>query len=181
MTVFVALLRGINVGGNKPIKMADLRALCAELGLADAQTVLQSGNLVFAAKGGGGLAGRLEDAIEARFGFRPTVILRTAATLADAIARNPFAGRDDVDPRKLLVMFLADAPDADAAKRLAALDTGPEETRLDGHELYLHYPEGVGRSKLTNALLERAAGVPGTARNWNTLARLHDLADTLES
>jgi uncharacterized protein (DUF1697 family) len=181
MTVHIALLRGVNVGGRNQIKMAALRELCEPLGLAGAQTLLQSGNLVFASGDrGAALSSRIADAIERSFGFRTEVILRTADALADTIARNPFAGRDDVDARRLLVMFLAAAPAADADDRLAALDVGREEARLDRRQVYLHYPDGVGRSKLTNALLERAVGTAGTARNWHTVTRLGTLAAALK-
>lgn len=183
MTVWIAFLRGINVGGNKPIKMADLRKVAEGLGLDGVQTVLQSGNLLFTADESdpAPLAARLEEAIEAEWGFHSEVIPRTAAELRDAIARNPFAGRDDVDPRRLLIMFLTGAPGGDAAADLAALDTDGEEMVLDGTELYLHYPDGIGRSKLTGARLERSLGTNGTARNLNTLTRVLDAADALEA
>lgn len=180
MTVWVAFLRGINVGGNKPIKMADLRELAGSLGLGDAQTVLQSGNLVFTADAGDpdGLTPRLEAAIEARWGFHSDVILRTAAQVRDAVSRNPFAGRGDVDPRRQLIMFLAGSPAAGAAEDLASIDAGREEMILDGTELYIHYPDGIGRSKLTGPRLERSLRTAGTARNMNTLARVIGVAGT---
>jgi uncharacterized protein (DUF1697 family) len=181
MTVWAAFLRGINVGGHKPIKMAELRDVAVSLCLDGVQTVLQSGNLVFAADDGdrAGLATRLEDAIDAHWDFRPRVILRTAAQVDAAIARNPFAGRAGADPRRVLIMFLAGPPAADAEAKLAALDRDREEIVLDGLELHLAYPDGIGRSKLTGDRLERALGVPGTARNWNTLARVRDLVGAL--
>ncbi len=181
MTVWAAFLRGINVGGHKPIKMAELRGVAGALGLDGVETVLQSGNLVFASEDADpdALAARLEDAIDAHWDFRPRVILRTAAQVDAAIARNPFAGRAGADPRRLLVMFLAGPPAADAEARLAALDRDREEMALDGLALHLAYPDGIGRSKLTGDRLERALGVPGTARNWNTLARVRDLAAAL--
>lgn len=172
MTAWIAFLRGINVGGRKPVKMADLRNLAKGLGFEDVQTVLQSGNLLFTAGADepGPIAAKLEDAIEARWSFRADVILRSLAELSDAIDRNPFAGRDDVDPRRLLIMFLAGVPETNAAPGVDGIEG--EEMILDGREMYLHYPDGIGRSKVTGARLERAMGVRGTARNANTLARV---------
>src|SRR5271166_158926 len=109
MTVVISMLRGVNVGGHNKIKMDALRDLYKSLGLRDAQTYVQSGNVAFKtdAEGLASLAKRIEDAIERKFGFRPGVTLRTAADLRDVIARNPFAKRRDVDPGKLIVTFLA--------------------------------------------------------------------------
>jgi uncharacterized protein (DUF1697 family) len=173
MTVFAALLRAINVGGTGNLKMADLKALCEEIGFGDVRTLLQSGNVVFTAKGTDkAVANMLADAIEKGHGFRPAIAVRTAAEIADAIKENPFKAETKKDPR-FVVGFLAGSPAAGAAARIAAVkgDNG-ERLSLSGHELYVHYPEGQGRSKVTNAVLERALGVAVTVRNWNTVTKL---------
>jgi uncharacterized protein (DUF1697 family) len=173
----VALLRGINVGGNKIVSMADLRDLCAGLGLADARTLLQSGNLVFRSGGrrGAALEKLLESAAEERLSFRIHFFVRTAEEWKKIIARNPFAEEARRDPGHLLVMCLKAAPKPEAVESLRAAITGREAVRVAGREAYLVYPDGVGRSRLTHALIEKKLGTPGTARNWNTVLKLDGL------
>jgi uncharacterized protein (DUF1697 family) len=181
MAVLVAMLRGVNVGGRNKLAMDALRTLCGSLGLRQPQTCLQSGNVVFATDQPDliPLASGIEDAIEKRFGFRPAVILRTPAELTRVIARNPFAARDGIDPARLIVTFLARDPGPGAHARIRALHAGPEELRLAGRELYTYYPDGMGRSKLSPALLDKALATPGTGRNWNTVTKLLELAQRL--
>ena len=182
MTVAISLLRGINVGGHHLIPMAALRALYEELGVRQPQTYLQSGNVVFraSARDLARLGGRLEAAIENRFGFRPDVMIRTAAELRDVIARNPFATRRGIEPAKLAVLFLARDPGAAARGKLRGIDTGPEELRIHDRELYIYFPNGMGRPKLSAQLIEKTLETPGTARNWNTVTRLAEMAEKLE-
>ncbi len=182
MPVLICLLRGVNVGGHHKIKMEDLRALCASLKLRDAQTCVQSGNVVFRTRETDlpRLARRLEDAIERTCGFRPDVIMRTCAELRDVIARNPFAGRGGIESNRLLVTFLAADPGDDARARVRAIQTNPEELHIDGRELYIYYPDGMGRSKLTAAVLDRALKTSGTGRNWNTVTKLLEMAEALD-
>ncbi|HME32957.1 MAG TPA: DUF1697 domain-containing protein [Terriglobales bacterium] len=182
MTVVISMLRGVNVGGHNKIKMDALRDLYESLGLRDAQTYVQSGNTVFRteAKDLAVLAKRIEDAIERKFGFRPVVILRTTADLRDAIARNPFAKRRGIDASKLLVTFLAAAPSPEARDEILRIKTGPEEVRIDGRELYVYFPDGMGRSKVWPAI-EKALKKSGTGRNWNTVTKLLEIAERLEA
>jgi len=182
MPVVISMLRGVNVGGHGKIKMDVLRELCASLKLRNAQTYVQSGNVVFetADRDLAPLAGRIEQAIERKFGFRPDVILRTASELRDVIARNPFASRSGIEPSKLLVTFLARQPSAEVRTKLLAIKTDPEELYLDGRELYAYFPNGMGRSKLSWPLVERTLAIPGTGRNWNTVTKLLEVAESLE-
>src|SRR6266576_1851648 len=113
-----------------------------------------------------------------RFGFRPGVILRTSSDLRDVIKKNPFAHRD-LDPSKLLVTFLATDPAPDAREALLRIKPVPEELRIAGRELYIYFPNGIGRSKLP-PLLDRILKNSGTARNWNTVTRLLAMAEKLE-
>jgi len=182
MTVVISLLRGVNVGGHNKIKMEALRALYESMGLRDAQTCVQSGNVVFRTqrRGLGLLAKRIEDGIEHSFGFRPAVIVRTSSELRDVIARNPFARRGGIDPSKLLVTFLAGDPDAEAREKVLRIKADPEEVRIDGRELYIYFPNGMARPKLSPAVLEKTLKTAGTGRNWNTVTKLLEIAERLE-
>jgi uncharacterized protein (DUF1697 family) len=165
MTTQIALLRGINVGGNKMVAMSDLRALAARLGLRDARTLLQSGNLIFRSdKQPAKLEALLEKELDG-----VTVFVRNAAEWAQIVARNPFPAEAKNDPGHLLVMLLKEAKDVTS---LQAAIVGREVLRADGRQLYIVYPDGQGTSKLTNALIERKLGTRGTARNWNTVMKL---------
>ena len=161
MPTFIALIRGINVGGHKKVSMADVKALCENLGYTNVRTLLNSGNVIFEAKKAD--AKKLEAALDAR------VIILTAKELDEAIANNPF----DTKGRNLSLLLLMVLE----AEPKGKLDwPGPEEIERRGRYLYLYYPNGAGRSKLTNALIERKLQVAGTARNWNTVTKLATLA-----
>jgi uncharacterized protein (DUF1697 family) len=181
VTAFVALLRAVNVGGTGIIRMADLKAICEKAGFRQVKTLLQSGNVAFIASGtDNAVAKKLAAAIEKSHGFRPEIIVRTADEIADAMRRNPFKAEEKTDPKFLVTVFTADRPTAGAAERLAAVKVAGERLHLSGRELYVHYATGQGTSKVTNAVLERAMGVPATARNWNTVGKLLVLARELE-
>ena len=176
--LFIAFIRGINVGGKKKLRMDDLRTLCETIGLAGAKTVLQSGNLVFNTTRSDRkrLAGDIEKGIRESAGIQATVILRTAAELQQAVERNPFPSEAQSDPGHLLIVLLDGKPTAAAEADLRKSYTGPETMHLIGQELFIHYSQGIGDSKLTLTLIERTLGVAGTARNWNTVQRLLGLA-----
>jgi uncharacterized protein (DUF1697 family) len=178
MTSVVSMLRGINVGGKRLIRMADLVDLYASIGLAKPQSYIQSGNVLFGTskKNLTGLAGQIGDAIHGRFDIRTDVILRTSQELAGIIDKNPFAARAEVLGKSLVVHFLAADPVAGAQDRIHSLPPSPEELHLLGHELYVYYPDGVGRATVSQSLIDRALGVPVTGRNWNTVLKLLELA-----
>jgi uncharacterized protein (DUF1697 family) len=168
VTVFVALLRAVNVGGTGLLPMQTLRDLCAEIGLDNPRTYIQSGNVVFAsARGEAEIRDRLQDAVAQHMGKPVDVMLRSAAALRGVLQGNPFPA---APPAKVGVAFLAKAP----AKRLLdeIVIPGPEAVRLGQRELYIHYPEGMGKSKLK---LPKSAG-PATTRNINTVAKLVAMA-----
>jgi len=176
MTTWIALLRGINVGGHHKVPMADLRAVVASLGYQDVATYIQSGNVVFATDGEEStIVGALEEAIESRFGFPVPVVLRTVTELA-AISRHHPLATPASDPRRLMVAFLDRVPDVSVRGALDPEEFAPDRSALVGREVYLTYPNGSGRSKLNHALLERRLGVRATVRNWNTVAKLAALA-----
>jgi uncharacterized protein (DUF1697 family) len=174
MASHVALLRAVNVGGRNLIGMAELRASFAALGFPDARTLLQSGNVVFSGGGRdpGALETRLEAETEKRFRVRVDYMVRTAKEWKEIVARNPFADEARRDPSRLLVLFLKQTPRAGAEIALRVAIKGPERVRVAGRHAYIVYPEGIGRSKLTPALLERELGVRGSGRNWNTILKL---------
>jgi uncharacterized protein (DUF1697 family) len=180
MTV-ISLLRGVNVGGNRMIKMEALRALYESLGLQQPQTFINSGNVVFRTKqrAMASLAKSIEDAIEKSFGFRADVLCRTSSEMRSVIARNPFAGRTDIDPSKLLVVFLGSALDDEARKRVLQIKADPEELRADGGELYIYFAAGLARPRLSMAQVEKAHKKPWTGRNWNTVTKLLEIAESM--
>jgi len=182
MKVVISMLRGINVGGHNKIAMEALRSLYASLGLLDAQTYVQSGNVVFRTKEKNlvSLAARIESAIERSFGFRPSAILRTTSELRAAIAANPFASRSGIEPSKLLVTFLAASPSAEARQKALSIKADPEELHIHDRELYTYFPNGMARPRLSMASVERALKIPGTGRNWNSVTKLLEMAESLE-
>lgn len=173
----VAFLRAVNVGGTGRLPMADLKALAEEIGLAEPKTLLQSGNLVFDAMGKAPakLESLLESEIKKRFGIETTVMVRNGAALKAVIARNPFPKQAKSDPGFLHVYFLKDKTTVKHVDALRAAIKGPEKVKGDGREVFLFYPDGAGRSKLTNAVIERHLGARGTARNWNTVKKAAEM------
>lgn len=179
MPVVITMLRGVNVGGRNLVKMDALRELCKTLDLREACTHLQSGNVVFKTRSLGALAARIEGGIERTFGFHSDVILRTPAEMKTVIANIPF-DTSAIDPAKLLVYFLARDPGEEARERISKIDTGPEELRVCARELYIYFPNGMARPKLSTAALDRALKVPATGRNWNTVNKLLEIAERLD-
>jgi len=181
MTTHIALLRAVNVGGNRSLPMADLRAMLADLRCENPRTLLQSGNAVFGADAkisAATLEKKLEAEAQKRFGFPVAFMLRTAAQWDTIIANNPFADAAKKDPGRLVVMAFKGAPGTAAVAALRETCKGPEVIGVIGRDAYIIYPDGQGNSKLTNALIERKLGVAGTARNWNTVMKLAALAAT---
>lgn len=179
MTTLIALLRGINVTGNNRLPMKELSALLTSMGLRDVRTYIQSGNVVFRCeqKDKASLAAKIGSAIEAQHGFAPHVLLLDAAELRQAIAGNPFP-EAATNPKSVHLFFLADAPQHPDLKSLEAIKTDSENYRLAGKLFYLHTPEGFGTSRLP-ARVEKLLGVATTARNWNTVCKLAEMAGDL--
>jgi uncharacterized protein (DUF1697 family) len=183
MTVVISMLRGVNVGGHNKIKMEALKAVYKALKLRDAQTYVQSGNVIFATneRDLARVAKRIEDGIEKKFGFRPDVILRTATEMRDVVARNPFAKRRGIEPGKLLVSFLASDPGEEAREKVRQMKCDPEELRIEERELYIYFSNGSGRSKLSLAKLEKVLKTPITGRNWNSVTKVLEMAEAVEA
>ena len=178
MQVFVALLRGINVGGNNILPMQDLRDLLAGLGCADVATYIQSGNAVFRHSGSAAkLSILIADKIESNFSFRPAVMVIAARLFADIAAANPYSDLAD-DPKQVHIAFLG-APAVSAnLDRLQELASAGEEFILKGTAFYLYAPNGIGRSKLA-AAVEKCLGVATTSRNARTVSKIGELLDRL--
>ena len=171
-----AMLRAVNVGGTGKLPMAELKAMLADEGFAEPQTLLASGNAVFGAKEpAAAVERRLEAALKARFGFATDVFVREGAELEAVIAACPFEDFARDQPSRLMVAFLKDEPPVDLSplERWATLG---EKVARGPRCLYIAYPEGAGRSKLANA---RTAASKGTSRNWNTVTRLAALLSPL--
>lgn len=176
MARLIALLRAVNVGGRK-LPMAELRALCGELGWEDARTYIQSGNLVFTAPGKPeALEAKLEKAIKDRFALDVPVIVRTAAQWAVCVAANPFPKVAEEAPNRLQLLVSKRHPDAGAVDKLMERARAGEAVEAAGGALWFHFPEGVGTSKLTPTRIDKAAGSPSTGRNWRTALKLQEMA-----
>jgi len=181
-TNLVALLRAINLAGQKSVPMADLKTMLAKLGFDGARSLLASGNLVFAAGGRVPPSAKLETRLEAeaakRLKLDTSFFVRSAAEMRAMVGRNPFPDEAKRDPGHLVALFLKDAVDEPRVDGLRAAIVGREQVAGVGREIFAFYPDGIGRSKLTMALIEKKLGVRGTGRNWNTVLKLEALAHT---
>lgn len=177
MTTYVALLRGINLGGRRKVAMADLRALVADLGYADVRSHLQSGNVVFRAdtRSAAAVEKAVEKAIASTLGMDVRVVVRSATQLAAVVTADPFASTAD-DPARYLVVFLEKAVSVSWTASLDAARFAPERLAVVGKELYLWLPGGVNDSPLGKAVLTKKLGGAATARNWRTVTRLAEMA-----
>lgn len=171
----LVLLRAVNVGGHGALPMADLRAAAANLGHTDVATHLATGNLLLTPAPGSpgtadGLAARLTADLGDRLGRPLALTVRTRAEVDDVVAANPYPAAAADDPAHLVVVFLDGPAPADGAVDLSRY--GRERATWRGREGYVHYPDGIGRSKVTAGVLDRLAGRSGTARNWRTVLAL---------
>jgi uncharacterized protein (DUF1697 family) len=175
-SAWVALLRGINVGGKNRLLMKDLAAMFVEVGCDDVRTYIQSGNVVFGADPvlAAEVPSRISASIRDRFGYEIPIVTRRASDLDAIVEANPFVA-SGAETDRLHVLFLADAP---AAEQVEALDpdrSPGDEFAVRGREIYLHYPNGTARSKLTNAWFDSRLSTVSTMRNWKTVRKLIEL------
>lgn len=180
MSAWIALIRGINVGGSGRLRMKDLSKHFERAGCSDIRTYIQSGNVVFKARIGSTekFAGRIADAIEARHGFRPAVMLITAKALRDAIASNPYPGAEST-PQCLHVFFLEGVPTISAVAAADGLASPSERFSVVGRTLFFHAPDGLARSKFVRGI-DKALQMSTTSRNWRTLTKLAELVSSIE-
>lgn len=176
MPVYIALLRGVNVGQNI-LKMERLRSLCDDIGMKNACTYVQSGNVVFS---GQGSAPHWERAIAKKLAGETrlpvTVIVRSAEELAGVLKANPFLREKDIDVNRLHVTFLSEAPSRTGLETASVVDGGMDRFKCVGKEIYLYCPGGYGATKLTNTMFEKKLGIKATTRNWNTVNELCEMA-----
>lgn len=174
MTTYIALLRGINVGGNKIIKMLDLKAMFQTLGFENVRTYIQSGNVVFESDEGSEslLTGVIERKIHEVFEFEVSVIIRTLAEMENVIANDPFQLSEPEEFKRWYVTFLPAEPSAEALDKLRTYENGPDKVRFVGREIYILYEVSVSQSPLFKVPFDRILGMTLTARNWNTVNKL---------
>jgi uncharacterized protein (DUF1697 family) len=177
-TTHLALLRGINVGGKNKLPMDVLLEMFIEAGCKDVRTYIQSGNVIFNASKH--VSARISDGITTRIaerlGYRTPVILRTTEQLRDVACRNPFLEAGAAQ-ETLYVMFLANTPSALQVEKLDPNRSPPDAFRVRGQEIYMHLPDGVANSKLTNAYFDAKLATTGTSRNWRTVTKLLELME----
>lgn len=180
MTKYIAILRGINVGGKRRLKMEKLKALFRELGFSDVETYIQSGNVMFNAsekESDTTISDKIEAAIFKKYDFKVPVIVRTASELKEAIASNPFyaSGNEDVD--RLHLTFLKIYPSAERIEKASSANFAPDDFKVHGKNVFLHCSGKYSDSKLSNTFFESKLKVPATTRNWKTVLKLGELID----
>jgi uncharacterized protein (DUF1697 family) len=177
MTVYVALLRGINVSGQKIIKMEALRAIFASLQFQNVKTYIQSGNVIFESTEDSVdvLQERTESRLEETLGYKVPVMIRTMSELEKVIRQNPFARSENIDDGHLYVTFLSQVPTADAIHGLESYKNDVDDFRVVDREVYLLCRNAYGRSLFSNNFLENKLGVLATTRNWNTVNRIANM------
>lgn len=182
METYIAILRGINVSGQKMIPMKDLQALLQELPLQQVRTYIQSGNVLFEAEATDAqvLAGKIESKLFDRYQFHVPVLIRTAGELQAALERNPFLQQREPETDKLHVTFLAEAPLQGHIDQVSGLDFAPDKWVIAGKEVFLYCPQGYGRTKLNNTFFEKKLGVRATTRNLKTVLQLIRMAATAD-
>lgn len=177
MQQYVTILRGINVSGQKKIKMADLSALYQSLGYANVRTYIQSGNVVFGAPAGKAekIAGDIEQGIYKAFGFEVPVIVRTHGEMSKVVRSNPFLKESGIDFSKLHVTFLDAVPDRERLREFYPAIPGQDRCQVKGAEVFLYCPGGYGKTRLSNTFLEKRLDRRATTRNWKTVNVLNEM------
>jgi uncharacterized protein (DUF1697 family) len=176
----VSFLRGVNMTGHNKIKMTDLSAIYRKLGFKDAETYIQSGNVVFNCKDDVNIqivATLVEEAILKKFKYTIPVLNRTTAELKKLITDNPFVNIKDFDPAKLAVIFLYEEPTIDQTDKVRNVDYPPDRFKIIGKEIFIYCPNGFGRTKLYTNFFENKMKVTGTARNWKTINAVLEIAE----
>jgi len=178
MTACISMLRGINVNGQKIVKMADLRTLYEGLGFDKVATYIQSGNVVFYSKmdSSPALSKKIAGAIEEQYGFTVPITIRTREELKKLISNNPFPTKKNIDLTKLHVTFLETRPGSAQLKSIESVDRKGDEFFVSGSEIYLYCPGGYGKTKLSNNFIESKLKQSATTRNWKTVNTLCEMA-----
>ncbi len=182
MQTYIALLRGINVNGQKKIIMADLRAYLEELNFQDIQTYIQSGNIVFKSENSSlkNLELLIKNKIQEKYGFEVPVIVITPTVIKSALNNNPFEKDSEKDPKKFCVVFLQDKPLQENIEILSGYNYSPEEYVLTKKIIYYYAANGIGNAKMTNNFFENKLKVRATSRNWRTTNKLLEMVKLLD-
>jgi uncharacterized protein (DUF1697 family) len=177
--VYISLLRGINVSGQKKIQMTELKSLYESLGFENITTYIQSGNVVFSSNENDELklAKLISDKIREDFSYEVNVIIRSKEYWKDLIAKNPFLKKDNTDIKKMHVTILSQMPVKIEAEIFDQAKSDTEEYAIKEREIYLYFPDGYGRTKLSNNFIENKLKIAATTRNWNTVTKLMDIAN----
>ena len=179
MSKYISILRGINVGGNRKILMADLKSLFEKLEFSNIQTYIQSGNVIFNSdqkRSNADLEQEIQQAIADTFGFDVPVIIRSAEEMTDSIANNPFWKEKDIDIDRLHLTFLKELPSKEKLDKLKTLTFNPDRFEIIGKDVFIFCSAGYSDSKLTNQLFESKLGTSATTRNWKTVIKLRELS-----
>ncbi len=179
--VFISILRGINVGGQKKILMADLKALYEKLGFKNVSTYIQSGNVIFESNekfSDTELAKKIEIAIDRKYGFEVVVIIRSLEEMKDTISSNPFLKEKNSDTKRLYVTFLSEIPAKENVESIGNVDFSPDRFIIFEKVVYIYVDNGYGETKISNNFFEKKLKVKATTRNWNTVNKLSDLASS---
>ncbi len=178
MSINIALLRGINVSGQKLIKMADLRTHLAELKFKNIQTYIQSGNIVFESESMSSnvLETVIHDKIQEKYGFEVPTLVKTPGDFIEAIKKNPFAKEAEAEPKHVFITFLSDIPDPSKVEKLKEVDYSPERYVIDGDMIFFFSPNGYGRAKMNNNFFENKLKIDATTRNWKTVNVLLEMS-----
>lgn len=183
MRTLVSFLRGVNMAGHNKIKMTGLAALYKEIGFENSETFIQSGNVIFsdpASRSVNEITTLIEKAISDRLGLDVPALVRDIPEMKEIIALNPFLSEEGFDPAKMAVMFLHKNPDEESLLKMEDVNYPPDKFRITGREIYIWCPNGFGRTKLYTNFFETKMKVIGTARNWNTINAMLELAEKKE-
>ena len=184
MKTFISILRGINVSGQKLIRMSDLERIYLDLGFQEVTTYIQSGNVVFRSanhESSKKLSAKIEQALFINLGFHVPVIIRTIEEMSALISANPYKKESENTPGKLYVTFLEEEPQPDNIKKISPTDYFPDKFTIQGKEIFLNCAAGYGTTKLSNSLFERKLNIKATSRNWRTANKLLELATQIEN
>ncbi|MDN5200563.1 DUF1697 domain-containing protein [Fulvivirgaceae bacterium BMA10] len=179
MQTYIAMLRGINVSGQKKIKMVDLRAYLEELNFLNIQTYIQSGNIIFdhAQVDPGILEDNIKEKVLEKYGFEVPTTVKLPSEFNYVLNNNPFLKEHDMDPKRIFVTFLYEIPAAEYIEKLKEVDYTPEEYILDGKNIFFFSPHGYGKAKMSNNFFENKLKVFATTRNWRTVNKLYEMAN----
>lgn len=180
MKTYISFLRGINMTGHNSIKMTDLTVLFKNLGFYDAETYIQSGNVIFSCVDGlpvPDISSKIEKAILERFNLNVPVLIRTVEEMKKILTANPFLSQKNFDPSKMAVMPLSEKPSKAQIQKVINIDYPPDKFKIIGSEIFIYCPNGFGKAKLYTNFFEKKMGVTGTARNWKTITTLLNIAE----